>query len=204
MLIQAEHNDFKVTVQVTGYNDDELEMLESATTLMARAIGDPMFKEYCLNYSYEITKYKWTWSGKKTWKETYKGFYGTEGLSQFQVYEKIIKGQELLSGDGEDNEADIYLGIDRSDKPGVLGYSYSSSIWQYIYSRVFREYGVNTVAGNLCHEWCHKMDFHHYSSSTPSTRKKHTTPYAVGYYVKYYLDFQEALVNSVSRPIQYN
>ena len=195
MIIQSEYNDFKVTVEVSNFTEKEEYMLADATNLMARALGDPMFKEYCLNYSYEIAKYKWVWLKKVKWTETVKGFYNVNGLSQFQVYEKVMKGEEVLSEDGEDNEADIFLKIDRTDKPGVLGYTYASDIYQYIYSRVFREYGVNTVAGNLCHEWVHKLGFSH--KNVPSSRKKHTAPYTIGYYVKYFSDFKEMMDNGL-------
>jgi len=189
MIIYEKYNDFKVRLLVENFKEHEELMLKKAVKLMARALGDIMFKEYCINYRYKIKHFKWTWSGKKTWYKEYKGFFDVGNLTQHQIYCQVMKGEEVLSEDGEDGEADIFLRIDRSDKPGVIGYTYPSSIWQWIYSRIFREYGPETVAGNLAHEWVHKLGFSHKKKK----RKKHTPPYAIGYYVRDFLEFNRKL-----------
>jgi hypothetical protein len=94
-----------------------------------------------------------------------------------------MKGAELEPDETpEDNEADIFLKIDRTDKPGVIGYTYSNTKWQWIYSRILREWGAQDIAGNLAHEWCHKIGFEHESSWT--SKREHSVPYAIGYYVR--------------------
>jgi len=181
MLIQAEHNDFKVKLEILNHKESEVSIITNAVNLMAIAMGDPQFEEFCRNYTYEIEKYKWSWFRYYSYKESYKGFWMNQGLTGFQVYTKLKAGKEVLS-DETDYESDIYLEIDRSYNPGVIGYTYPSTKWQWIYQRIIDTWGAEDVAGNLAHEWCHKMGFSHESSSTDF--RKHSVPYAVGYYVR--------------------
>lgn len=150
---------------------------------MVYALGHPDFETFCRDFEYTITKYKWTWTGKKTWKETFKGFWKSEGRTGFQVYNHLLTGQEVLpEGNPEDNEADVYLKIDRRYKKGVIGYTYPSTKWQWIYQWVLNDWGAEDVAGNLAHEWCHKMSYKHEKERT--ARRPYSVPYAIGYYVR--------------------
>jgi hypothetical protein len=185
MIIESEHNDFKVKVDFRSSREMEIDIVKKAVRYMVHAMGEDIFYSYCANYKYKVKKYKWTWTGKKTWYEEYKGFWETYGLTQHQIYNKLMKGEEVLSEDGVDYQADIFLKVDRKNKPGVIGYTYPSTKWQWIYQRVLDRWTYKDVAGNLAHEWCHKMGFGH----TSGKRKKHTIPYAVGYYVRDYLEF---------------
>jgi uncharacterized protein YjaZ len=90
-----------------------------------------------------------------------------------------MAGKEVLR-EAKNYQADIVLRIDRRRRRGVLGYTYPSSIKQWIYSW-FLKSDFKSVAGNLAHEWCHKMGYKH-AYKYNSTRH-HTVPYAVGDYV---------------------
>jgi hypothetical protein len=191
MFIKAEHNDFKVKLRVKNFTEKEGEILQEAVNLMAHALGSRDFKEYCLNYKYKVKMYRWTLSGRETWYEEFKGFYNVGTLTQYQIWVMLMKGKEVLSTVGEDNEADMWLEIDRSYRPNVIGYTYPSSRIQYIYARIFEEFGMEDVAANLAHEWVHKMGFSH--KKVKKSRKRRTCPYAVGDYVRQFVKFKKLI-----------
>ena len=74
----------------------------------------------------------------------------------------------------------------RRSKRNVLGYTYSNTKTQWVYNYFFTNGGIEDIAGNMVHEWVHKMGFGH-ASKNNSTRK-YTVPYAVGYFVKEYVE----------------
>lgn len=183
MIIEASHNDFKVKLDLYNYKESEAIIIENAVYHMAKAMGDPEFEFFCRNHEYEIEKSSGFLWWRKTWKEKYLGFHMSEGLTGFQVYTRLMKGAEMEPEETqEDNEADIYLKIDRSYNPNVIGYTYPSTKWQWIYQRILDDWDYWEVSGNLAHEWCHKVGFEHESEST--SKRKYSVPYAVGYYVR--------------------
>ena len=74
--------------------------------------------------------------------------------------------------------------LDKRYKKGVLGYTYPSTVKQWIYKSFFIDATYKEVSQNLTHEWMHKIGFGHPSKKT-STRK-YSVPYACGYFVRDY------------------
>jgi len=192
MFIKAEHNGFKVKLRVENFTEKEERILKEAVNLMAIALGDPIFKEFCLNYKYRVKMYRWIGLSRETWYQEFKGFYNVGDLTQRQIYCKLMRGAEVLSTVGEDDEADMWLKIDRSYSAGVIGYTYPSSRTQYIYARIFNEFDMEDVAANLAHEWCHKMGFSH--KKVKKSRKRRTCPYAVGDFVRNFLKLKRGTI----------
>lgn len=187
----------KVRVETEGLNLEEQGKVAKAALHMEKALNSLEFKEFCSPYirggGFKYIKVRTSpiW---KFWNKTYKqvkvqvpiegyGFKNPNGLTDQEVYEKLMLGAEVLNNEN-DREADIYLKIDRRNKRGVIGYTYGNTSWQWIYQNWFKSYTPEEIAGNLAHEWCHKMGFTHAFKNNPT--RHHTVPYAVGYFVRDY------------------
>jgi len=168
--LEAKEKDFKVVLHAEDFKEEDKELLQASIAKMAEALSSDEFKEFCLNYSY-----------KGKWRKRVLGFRWDKGLERDGVYEKIMKGKEKLSGE-EDNTANIFLKLSDKKKKGVLGYTKPNTRWQWIYPWFFKKRKVNKIAGNLAHEWMHKLGFSHERRRTK--RRKYTVPYAVGYFVR--------------------
>lgn len=182
MIINAQSGNFKVTIDLQGnYSPEEIAKVQMAASHMAMAIGSEKFKQFCkdFNYSYRSC------SGMLWWKRcknvVVDAFNWNKGLTNKAIYKRIMSGQEELRP-GVDNEADITLIIDRRRTRNVVGYTYPNSIKQWIYSKFFNRYTYKEVAGNIAHEWCHKLGFDH-ARGYHYTRQ-FTIPYSIGYFVR--------------------
>lgn len=187
----------RVRIETEGLNLEEQGRVAKAAKHIEKALNSLEFKEFCSPYirgggvKYVRVRTSPIW---RFWNRTYKtikkevpisgyGFKKPNGLTDQEVYEKIMLGAEILDPT-DDREADIYLKIDRRNKRGVIGYTYGNTKWQWIYNWYFKSYTIPEMAGNLAHEWCHKLGFGH-DHRWNSTRE-HTVPYAVGYFVRDY------------------
>ena len=171
---------FKVKLQTDGLAAIELDKVSRAAEKMELVFNSDRFKEWCLNYSYETVTSK----GSLWWK-TYSYnhmpcFDNSNGLTNFQVYTKLMSGVESLDP-STDKTANIFLNVDRSNKRGVIGYTYPTTKWQTVYGWVLKQYSVDFISGNLAHEWCHKAGWSHSYYNTPT--RQYSIPYAVGAYV---------------------
>lgn len=64
----------------------------------------------------------------------------------------------------------------------VVGYTSPSITYINVNTKFFNTYAANQVAGNLFHEWLHKLGYSHDSSAT--AKRPYTVPYAIGYMVR--------------------
>ena len=160
-------------------SNTELLTLKKACRILADRLGSAEFKRFCENYQYTKT----TYTGMLWWKNyttrVLTGFKNSGELTGLQVYEHLMLGKEVLSNTA-DRTLNVHLKIDRRTKRGVLGYTYPSTPKQWIYSWLLKT-TPEKIAGNLAHEWVHKMGYGH-AYRFNSTRE-HTVPYAVGYFV---------------------
>lgn len=173
------NNKFRVTVVTEDLTDTENKKIQAAAAHMERVFNSEEFKQFVLNYSYTNTYTTGRLWYKKTHTEVIKHFESTE-MTNEQVYQTLMNGAEILDS-VIDHEADIFLKIDRRNKRGVIGYTYATTKWQWIYNWVTQNYTVQDIAGNLAHEFCHKLGFDHAYYNTPT--REYSAPYAVGYFV---------------------
>lgn len=145
-------------------------MIQDAGKLVEECINTESFRAWCLNHKA---------NGQRDGKP---GFHYTKDSPE-EVYKKIMSGAETLDP-VEDGEADIYVELDRSFSWSAIGYTYENTKWQWIYNRFFKGATVAGIAGNLAHEWCHKIGYDHEFKWTEL--REHSVPYAVGYYVESY------------------
>lgn len=175
MIIRKEREEFKAKVKLlNNFRDSEIKKIEDATEFMVETYVSDEFKKKVLDYKYEVTKYRYEGLRRVTWKETYEGFWENEGESQLEIYNNILSGKEELDPK-EDNEADIYLRVDRSYNAGSLAYTYRSKKTIYIYEYTLKSKTIKFIAGTLLHEYCHKIKYRHVSGK----RKRSTVPYGM-------------------------
>lgn len=104
-------------------------------------------------------------------------FSSTRGLTNAQIYNLIINGAEILSPE-IDFEADITVN-GYNKRTSVVGYTYDHTETTWINFRFFNQFNYSDIAGNLFHEWLHKLGFDHRSA-----REHSSVPYACGYLVR--------------------
>ena len=120
-------------------------------------------------------------------KHTYKGervFVDNNGLSNEEVYESLLLGQETLNP-VIDEEIDIDITLYFEDN-STVGYTYPSSERIWVNNKFFATYSYGKVAANVIHEWTHKLGYGHDYQRT--TRRSYSVPYGVGSIVKELVD----------------
>ncbi len=180
-IIKSSFGNFNVSLEARNFKEKDIPLLEASVSKMARALGSDNFEDFCLRYSYKSQSCTGYWWWKKCKSIIHKSFRWNKELCRKEIYDKLMSGKETLSPD-HDNEADVFLSLDKKNKKGVLGYTYPSTNWQWIYNWFFKTGNADSIAGNIAHEWCHKMGFGH-ERKYNSLRSK-TVPYAVGYFVR--------------------
>lgn len=162
-------------VSSVGFTPEETIKLIKATELLEKVWNSHEFEYKVLNFSFPYKPHWWSSTRRMN------NFRMSAGLSNQGVYEKLMKCAERLDPI-PDEEMEIELTIDRRNAGDVLGYTYSSTRMQWIYASFFGRATLADIAGNLAHEYCHKLGFEHEFERT-STRQ-YTVPYGVGYIVK--------------------
>lgn len=181
MLIKEKGEKLSLNLVVeSSLSDAEKLILQKAARHIVSVMNSREFAEFVLNYRYSYRACRGILWWKRCWTNKVDGFNWNDSLNNMQIYNKLMTGSEELRPEA-DNEIDINLVIDRRNKRGVLGYTYPNSIKQWIYSW-FLNSDYKAVAGNLVHEWCHKMGFNH--AFKYHYTRQFTVPYAVGYYIR--------------------
>ena len=64
----------------------------------------------------------------------------------------------------------------------TIGYTYPDVLRIWMNTKYFDSYTPSEVAGNVFHEWTHKLGFEH--ATTHSVSRDSSVPYAIGYLIK--------------------
>jgi len=185
MIIDVERDEFaKFSVRLdlrADLSGRDLQKVKDAVNHMADALSGEEFYNWCKSFSYYETYRKWKWWRYKTYRKKVYNFKMPKGLNREEVYKRLMSGKETLQPT-HDNEADMTLFIDYDDAGNVIGYTYPDTVAQWIYYSFFSNNTYRDIAGNLAHEWAHKMGFNH--AYNWNNTRKYTVPYAVGYFVR--------------------
>lgn len=185
MLILQDHTNFSVNLNAEGFSDKELIKLENSRYHMEKALSSKEFFLFMANFTHREKKCTGRFWWKKCTNNIISGFHYNQDKSNKEIYNHLMCGAESLILE-RDSEADIFIKIDRRNNSRVLGYTYSNTSWQWIYIPFFNRGTQEDIAGNLAHEWCHKMGYQHEYRYT--NLRQFSVPYAVGQFVK---DFKE-------------
>lgn len=152
---------FDVSLKLENFNREQEEKVLKAAELIKKVIVSEEFKEAILNH---------TFKGEKT-------FADNNGLTNAQIYQKIVEGSEELNP-GADNKMDLDLQVYFEDTRTV-GYTRPSVFRIWMNSKYLDKNGPAEVTTNMMHEWLHKLGFKH--ELKHSHRRMNTVPYAIGY-----------------------
>lgn len=96
------------------------------------------------------------------------------------IYKHILDGNEVLQPT-KDNELDVEVQF-YYEASSVVGYTSSGTKRIYVNTKFFDTYTPSNVAGNLMHEWLHKLGYKHSAAFT--VMREYSVPYAIGYMVR--------------------
>jgi len=143
----------------TNFTAVELVKLKTAAAILEKVVNSVEFKDRILSRQ---------------------PFANNEGLTNQQIYDLIQTGKEILSPE-EDHEIDV--DITMYWKWGsVIGYTYPNTLKTWINRRFYKQFDAVGIAGNIMHEYLHKMGFDHDFYNT--AKRPNSVPYAVGYLVE--------------------
>lgn len=155
--------DFNVkTIRMGRLKEDKL--LDSVD-ILRRIFASTEFKQRILRHRY---------NGRYA-------FYKNRGLSNAQIYRKLLAGVEKLTpyhNNAMDVEVELYTDYDSN----VLGFTRPNTRRIWMNTKYFNRHSSSQVASHLTHEWLHKLGFDHERERTH--RRKYSVPYAIGYIVR--------------------
>jgi hypothetical protein len=132
---------------------------------MERILNSEEFHQAVINHEFD---------GKKQFASV------PAGTTNEQVYEQIMAGRETYTPSA-DSVANLELVLYTPPfwkKWSVVGYGYPGQPEIYTNKYYFNSFTVAQVAGNLTHEWCHKIGFDHDYNRT--SQRPASVPYAIG------------------------
>ncbi|HLW57741.1 MAG TPA: hypothetical protein VKY27_10170 [Bacteriovoracaceae bacterium] len=160
--VPAEAHLFNANVSLTNFSVSQEEKVLRAIEMIKKIIRTKEFKERVYNFTY---------NGKRQ-------FVDNKGLTNEQIYQIIIDGAETLIPE-VDNEMDLDLELYTSNFTSTVGYTYPHVLRIWMNTKYFNSYSIAQVAGNVFHEWTHKLGFDHASSYSKS--RDSSVPYGLGY-----------------------
>ena len=149
-------------VYFVNFSAAQEEKVQTALNLMKKVIASDEFRSRILNHSY---------NGKKT-------FVDNGGLTNAQIYQKILDGAEKMGDTSKNNQLNVELELYYAATT-TIGYTYPSSLRIWMNTKYFNNYTPVKVADNLMHEWMHKLGFGH--ATKYSSSRNYSVPYAIGY-----------------------
>ncbi len=145
------------------FTESQKEKLREAAAVAERVINSDEFRDKVINFTYNGEKH----------------FVSTD-LSNEQVYDTLLAAKETYTGN-TDSVAQLCLNIYTPPfykKWSVVGYTTPGQPDIYMNSYYFNSFDATEVAGNMVHEWTHKLGFDHDYNRT--ARRPYSVPYAIG------------------------
>lgn len=157
---------FEINARLNGFEREHENKIHDAIELIKKVVATDEFKRRVLNKRFQ---------GKKTYVDN-------GGLTNSQIYKKILEGSEKLNP-GSNNTMDLALEGYHTNA-NVIGYTMPNISAIYLNKRYLslRSFKANQVAMNVTHEWLHKLGFGHAAKHDAS--RPHSVPYAIGYIMR--------------------
>lgn len=157
---------FDFNIKVHDMSFEREEKIYESVELLRKVFASPEFRTRILEHRYK---------GRKA-------FAWNRGLSNQEIYQKILSGVEKLDPE-KNNAMDVEISLFTDMKSNVLGYTKTQTKKIWMNTKYFNEDTTSIELGShLMHEWLHKLGFGHERKRCED--RKYTVPYAIGYIVK--------------------
>lgn len=147
-------------IKTRNFSKRQRQKILAALVKLKKAINSDAFRKRVLAHRF---------AGKQT-------YANNNGLTNQQIYNKIMAGAEKYFPK-KDYEMDLDVTMYYEDT-SVIGYTYPNTTRIWVNSKFFNKFSHSSIAGNLTHEWLHKIGFGHDFEAT--ARRPYSVPYAVG------------------------
>jgi hypothetical protein len=158
---QVEAKNWEAKVSFINFNNQEIKKVEKAIIAIKEIIKSDDLENRIKHFMFNKKKI----------------FHENDGLTNEEIYQKIIDAAEVLDNRDPDSIMEIELELfEYSSK--TIGYTYPDTKRIWINKKYFSTYSIQQVANNLMHEWMHKLGFNH--GANWDERRDYSVPYAVG------------------------
>jgi predicted RNA-binding protein with PUA-like domain len=161
-------NKLTVDVFMRNFNASDKAKVNAAKEALEKIMNSEEFKQKVIHF---------TWNGVRQYNDN-------NGMTNEQIYDHLMTGSEILMPDTV-GVMNFDLTLYRSKNPWskVKGYTTADSMRIYMNTKFFRQssWTAADVAGNMAHEWVHKMGFGH--DYRHNEERPYSVPYAIGYIV---------------------
>lgn len=157
---------FDYKVNMIGFTPEQEEKVIKALELIKQVVTSEEFMQRVTDKRYN----------------GHQNYVDSHGLSNQDIYQKIIDGAEVLYNPEKNNTMDLELELYEDLNTKTIGYTYPNVKRIWMNAKFFNTFQPHQVADNLMHEWLHKLGFKHAVKYSPS--RSHSVPYSVGYLVK--------------------
>ena len=155
---------FDANVDYMNLTATQEEKYNKAVELVKKVVATEAFRKQVLNHTYAGVKQ----------------YVDNRGRTNAQIYQSILDAAETLKP-VKNNTMDLGVKMYYTNN-SVVGYTNPSITYINVNTKFFNNYDINEVAGNLFHEWLHKVGYGHDSAAT--ARRPYSVPYAVGYMIR--------------------
>lgn len=155
---------FDAQINYVNFTVQDQQKVEKAIDIIRAVITSPEFKHRIINYTFEGNR----------------AFVDNKGLSNEEIYQILLNGKEDLIPE-IDYEMDLELELYYSSK-NTVGYTYPNTTRIWMNTKYFNVFTPAEVAGNIFHEWTHKLGFDH--ATYYSVARDSSVPYAIGYLIR--------------------
>ncbi len=152
-----------VPMEVKGFSGTSLTKLKTAFTVLEQVMNSQEFKDRVINFKNS--------KGERA-------FASNDNMTNEDIYTLLMEGREKLQPDTV-GEMNYFLKLYNNPFSPVIGQTNGRVNLIKVNWKFFKNFKPNEVAGNLAHEWLHKMGFDH-----ASAKEHDSVPYAVGYIVR--------------------
>ncbi|WP_408096113.1 hypothetical protein ACJVC5_13825 [Peredibacter sp. HCB2-198] len=152
---------FETRADLTNFTVEDEEKVQKAFEIIKKVVGSEEFRSRVIHFTYQ---------GKKQ-------FVDNKGMTNAEIYQAVLDGREDLKPE-VDHEMDLELELYYSWR-NTVGYTTPNALRIYMNTKFFNPYTPAQVAGNVFHEWTHKLGFDH--DTNYSVSRDSSVPYALGY-----------------------
>lgn len=166
-----DHNHYEINadylavkaMKIEGFDAASLEKMENALELVEKVVNSEEFKNRVINFKNDAGQ---------------RAFASNNNMTNEQIYATFMAGRETLQQDTP-GEMNFFLKLYYKRWSKVIGWTNGDINTININWKFFKNFQISDVAGNLAHEWTHKIGFGHKSAA-----EHDSAPYAIGYIVR--------------------